>query len=456
MRRSSGFALFVVLAIAFGAATWALREGSANSLDPPHSLRLRFGPDPATTMTVAWGTEEIGASHVVEYKRLPLGATQTASAFSYDFPDGWCPNPSTCPECDEVPEPQPCIVEGEGRIHVATLTGLSPGSEYEYRVRSGILASPVHRFATAPADSTTTVRFTAFGDSLPDPVVDAGVAADAAASDPVFHLHLGDIAYHTFSAHVGEERWKSFFLFQEPLVAGSAYMTVPGNNDGGDVPGATPFTHISKVLPSWEPSAAPILSFRVGQVGVVGFYHSGEGSPVRYTAAEVDAALAALDDPAIRWRIVTMHSGPYGTGHHDAACAFRSFEGLLASHDVDLVLSSHNHAYERSFPVAAGVPNTSVGPASYPSSAGITYVVQGGASAETYGFRTVDGRPADACNGATRVLDPRGDPVFAPVDYSYRRAEVNSHTRLTATTTGLTVETFALDDSLVDSFTITP
>ena len=65
-----------------------------------------------------------------------------------------------------------------------------------------------------------------------------------------------------------------------------------------------------------------------------------------------------------RWRIVAVHHPAYSAGYQGSSQAVRQRWGpLFARHGVQLVLSGHDHDYQRSVPVD-----------------GVTYVVSGGAS----------------------------------------------------------------------------
>jgi hypothetical protein len=56
-----------------------------------------------------------------------------------------------------------------------------------------------------------------------------------------------------------------------------------------------------------------------------------------------------------RWTIVYFHHPPYSKGSHDSDLDIESIEmrtnivPILESHDVDVVLTGHSHAYERSY-----------------------------------------------------------------------------------------------------------
>jgi hypothetical protein len=73
------------------------------------------------------------------------------------------------------------------------------------------------------------------------------------------------------------------------------------------------------------------------------------------------ATLAGATQP---WRIVAVHHSPYSAGYQGShLAARRAFVPLFEQYGVQLVLSGHDHDYQRSVPVG-----------------GVTYVVSGGAA----------------------------------------------------------------------------
>ena len=88
--------------------------------------------------------------------------------------------------------------------------------------------------------------------------------------------------------------------------------------------------------------------------------------------AWLDADLAAATQP---WRIVFLHHTPYPTGFHvgDPLCVAvqELVTPIVERHGVQLVLAGHEHAYERTKPLAGGQPAA-------PGAPSTLYVVSGG------------------------------------------------------------------------------
>ena len=75
-------------------------------------------------------------------------------------------------------------------------------------------------------------------------------------------------------------------------------------------------------------------------------------SPVHI--ATINNAVSAFPDAA--WRVVMMHHGAYSSCADDFTskiCA-RTLTDAFDNHDIDLVLSGHNHFYSRTYPIYGG------------------------------------------------------------------------------------------------------
>jgi hypothetical protein len=91
--------------------------------------------------------------------------------------------------------------------------------------------------------------------------------------------------------------------------------------------------------------------------------------------ATSDTMLAWLDEDLgqtrQKWVVVSCHHPPYNAGPHGSEERVRTeLVPILETHGVDLVLSGHQHNYQRSAPLRGGQVTTS-------DRGGITYVVSG-------------------------------------------------------------------------------
>ncbi|HUR55046.1 MAG TPA: fibronectin type III domain-containing protein, partial [Gemmataceae bacterium] len=145
----------------------------------PDTLFLTWQRDPTTTMTIQW-IGKAADDPVIRYAdrgkgEWQLGPTAKATPFPV-YQTRWFSIPTG-----------PTGLS----VYRAELTGLTPGTEYEFRIGT---MSPVYRFRTMPAKATKAFTFISGGD--------AGVNIHAlnnnriaAKQDPMFVLIGGDLGY---------------------------------------------------------------------------------------------------------------------------------------------------------------------------------------------------------------------------------------------------------------------
>jgi hypothetical protein len=134
----------------------------------PSSLFLTWQRDPTATMTVQW----IGA----------IGETaDTTVAFTTMKSELWE---------DQAPTIKP-YPQTDLKVFRAELTGLSPGTDYQFRIGK---RSPTYRFRTMPAKATDVIHFISGGDCGSN-VHTIANNVQAARQDPMFAVVGGDLAY---------------------------------------------------------------------------------------------------------------------------------------------------------------------------------------------------------------------------------------------------------------------
>ena len=160
------------LAAAFAATPTLLARAGKESAPRPDTLFLTWQRDPCTTMTVQW----IGSS--VEPPDIHVSTTThdtthtamhwwTVHSTSHAFPFT------------------------ELRVFRAELTGLTPGTEYQFHIGT---QPATHRFRTMPSKATDTFTFVSGGDCGVNPHA-AAINALAAKQNPHFAVIGGDLAY---------------------------------------------------------------------------------------------------------------------------------------------------------------------------------------------------------------------------------------------------------------------
>ncbi len=257
-----------------------------------------------------------------------------------------------------------------GRVHAVVLTELTPGTEYTYQVEACGARTPAKRFHTAPVPGTRHVHFATVGDFGTGGDVEQMVAASMLARKPELFIALGDNAYES-----GTETEIQRNLF-EPLadvLAEVPFFPVAGNHEYV-TDQAQPYLD-NLYLPTSPSGGERYYSFDWGHVHFVGLDSScavGLASADRCTRAAqkawLEQDLAASQAP---WKIVFFHHPPWSSGDHGSQPIMRQeFGPIFERYGVDLVLTGHDHNYERTRPMKGD----GVAPS---GTRGITYLVVG-------------------------------------------------------------------------------
>jgi hypothetical protein len=238
---------------------------------------------------------------------------------------------------------------------VARIDGLDPGTRYCHRLESP--GGPLTHWAsmrTPPSHGTgARGRFVVLGDSGNGSNEQRELARRIESLDLDMILFASDIAYPD-GAH--DELQSRFFDVYDSVFRRVPVYAAIGNHER-ESPGAQPFER-SLVLPGNE----RFYSLDWGDVHfiVLDTTHIGAAQ-----AAWLERDLAA-NTRAIR--VVLGHHPPVTSARRGPSRAYLEwFVPILERHRVELVLSGHEHHYERSIPIR-----------------GVTYVVTGGGGADLY------------------------------------------------------------------------
>jgi len=319
----------------------------------PQMVHLNMTADPARTMTVLWrtGDSETLVSKVQFGTNGMLDKEVDGVTFSYKAYD---------PEADV-------------RIHEALLCGLTPDTEYSYRVGGkvgGVEAwSPTYTFRTAPdraASPDAEAVILVIGDTR-DGYGTWGTALQKALEreQPDFIMFNGD------AVTLGplQEEWDAWFN-AAPQLASIPMAYAHGNHDVNSVNFYSQFT-----FPNDETNYA----FDWGPVHVaVANDTPVDINDVRTTIAETLAQNLQSDAPFK----LAMHHKPAFTATAsprivDVTLVRESFQKYFDQYHVDMVFNGHDHDYERTKPLnGMEVKQT---PAE-----GTIYVVAGSAGAVLY------------------------------------------------------------------------
>ncbi|KFE67339.1 purple acid phosphatase family protein [Hyalangium minutum] len=315
-----------------------------------------------------------------------------------------------------------------GWRHAVQLTDLTPGQTYSYVVEACGSVTGVRQFRTATPATATSLTFTAMGDFGTGDETQQGVLSRLAQPGNAGELllTLGDNAYSKGTEQEFQDRMftpMAAVLRQVPLFPSL------GNHEYGTDQGQ-PYLDNFYLPANNSEHSERYYSFDWGPVHFVALDSScaiGRASPDRCTLEAqkrwVEQDLAASQRP---WKVVFFHHPSWSSGKHGSELTMRNeFGPLFEQHGVDLVLTGHDHNYERTQPMWGG----DVAPA---GTRGITYVVVGSGGAKLRRF------PEEA---------PSWTAYRNNTDTGYLEVAVNGGT--------LTAKFYNPNGEVKDSFTLT-
>lgn len=321
--------------------------------DPtPFHVHLGLMGDPKTSIVAQWRTrDETTRATVIRYaKGADLGAdqlTETRTGIEFGFK-------ATGVEIY--------------RVHQAHLCDLEPGTAYSYQVGSEGAFSPVYTFRTAPdvaANPDAEVVFGFVGDSRDGYDVWSQLVDQFRQRAPDLILFSGDAV----TIGLTQFEWEEFFARGEPLFARAPVVSAHGNHEVNAVSYYAQFA---------MPGDQETFGFDYGHAHLTVANDTPDnisaiaGATRDTIAADFEASKGA------RWRMLMHHQAIWSSSNHGSTLSLQqAWMPLIDQYAIDLVLNGHDHVYEISKPLRAGVVQAD-------NTAGTVYVVGGGAGAELY------------------------------------------------------------------------
>lgn len=252
-------------------------------------------------------------------------------------------------------DPEATIVRAAGEQQTwARIDGLAPSTMYCYALfdDGGALSERIG-FRTAPtAEDANPIGFLAFGDSGGGGSDQRSLADQMDLFPQQLIVHTGDLAYDHGTINDIED---TVFSFYAELFRHIPFFPASGNHDYETANGA-PFRAVFAL-----PGNETWYSYDWGRIHFVALDTEASYSK---QAEWLDADLAATTLP---WKVVYFHRPPYSSGPHGSDMSLRSaLEPIFERHRVQLVLTGHDHDYERMKPQR-----------------GIQYIVTGGGGVGT-------------------------------------------------------------------------
>jgi hypothetical protein len=269
-----------------------------------------------------------------------------------------------------------------GWRHAVKLDGLSPGRTYSYVVEACGSVTGVRTFQTATGPGTSRVHFTAMGDfgtggSLQRQVLQVLGQSSRAGE---FLLTLGDNAY---SSGTDAEFQGNMFTPMAAVLRQTPLFPTPGNHEYV-TSNAQPYLDNFYLPANNSARSERYYSFDWGPVHFVSLDSNCLSFPTTECTKALEQDWVAKDLAATTrpWKIVFFHHPLWSSGEHGSSTAMRrAFAPLFEQYGVDLVLTGHDHNYERSKPMKGDAVAAS-------GTRGIPYLVVGSGGATLRPFDT--------------------------------------------------------------------
>jgi Icc-related predicted phosphoesterase len=260
-----------------------------------------------------------------------------------------------------------------------TIEGLRPSTTYYYRVGDPMLGfSPTYTFKTLPAvgagrgsfpmrigvigdlgqtyNSSSTLDHLSASNAQAVMVVGDFTYADEHLTNDTIVPELRGIFNVKYAKQTYQPRWDTWGRFTEPVVSTRPMLHNHGNHEiETQVDGTTFASYDARYpIPNSNSSNNRYYSWNMGAVHgimITSYTDFYPGSP-QYEWLVAD--LAEYDRGVTPWLIVDFHAPWYNTytSHYkENECMRQTLEQMLYDAGVDLIITGHVHAYERTNPV---------------------------------------------------------------------------------------------------------
>ena len=254
----------------------------------------------------------------------------------------------------------------KARKYTAEITGLETGKTYYYRVgisESGNFSTPVA--FTVKNEETSGFTFINVNDSQGmiasdyDTYLNTLAEAKSQFAGAAFVLHAGD-----FVDDVSNEDYWTWAL--EGVSESVSYVPSTGNHEAkSKVEGITDpnaiishFQVQNQDIPKQDTSTGIYYSYEYKNATFIVLNTNDVTDDGYLSDAQYDWAYEKAKNAQTDWKIILMHKSPYSNGPHakdaDVVAIRKQLNNLTAACDVDLVMSGHDHVYNRTPYLAQG------------------------------------------------------------------------------------------------------
>ncbi|TDQ42868.1 Ig-like domain-containing protein [Aureibacillus halotolerans] len=304
----------------------------------PKNINVTMGNEPETERRFAWQTSPETNETVVEF--VKQSEFTSFDATNVKVVEGSSSLYTT-------------YQDGTLRIHKAELADLEPGTAYVYRVGDGdqlVSEQGVFKTTEAAGDETS---FLFLGDSQ------AGSAETFALwgntlqealdymPEAEFLLHAGDMIDKSFE----QKEWDWWFSAAQDQLMDTTLIPIVGNHEVNGSNGYGDYlAHFNNPENGAPGLKGTNFSFDIKDTHVVVLNTEGSANDYEKQAEWLDNDLAANDK---KWTIIAFHQGPYGSTYANERVQ-SMWVPIFDKHEVDLVLTGHDHLYLRTYPMNGG------------------------------------------------------------------------------------------------------
>ncbi len=244
-------------------------------------------------------------------------------------------------------------------FHAIAITGLEPGTTYEYTVGEGS-DTKIGKFKTAPEKgSTDTFKFAYIADTQVSNASNAkALGATLAEVNKIEGLDFVYLAGDTTDTATNENQWEWLFNNDgafptggEDMFSNNTVAVVQGNHDNN-----TLNRHIN--APAQAGNIVYSFDYGPAKFIMLNLEAAKNDSDARAKQEELLRAQVAEAKSNGQWTLVGFHKSLYTGASHitdsDVTAARKFWGPIFAELDVDVVMQGHDHVYSRGFVNADG------------------------------------------------------------------------------------------------------
>ena len=305
----------------------------------PDRIILTFSGDPSTTQSVTWRTDTTVKKAVAEV------------ALADGAPKFWQSGRILAAKTETMDATHIKTAEVIANYHSVTFGGLTPDTTYAYRVGDGKHWSEWFQFRTA-SKKPKPFSFLYVGDAqnfileLWSRLIRAGFKK---APDARFIIHAGDLVNNAHS----ERQWHEWYMAGGWLHRILPSVPIPGNHEYSSYNTTDAEKGISNLSVQWN------YQFTLPENGPKGqresaYFYDYQGvrfvclNSNRMQEEQVAWFDSVLSNNPNKWTIASFHHPVFsGARDRDNKRLRELWKPIIDKHNVDLVLTGHDHTYTR-------------------------------------------------------------------------------------------------------------